>query len=65
VQVGEDRFDVGPNDFIGHAAGSRPHVMEATETLTYLMGGQVDADDVVIYPEAGLRRVRGALQPLR
>jgi hypothetical protein len=25
------------------------------------MGGQRDVDDVIVYPEAGLRRVRGTL----
>jgi hypothetical protein len=38
--------------------------MEPTAALTYLMGGEINADDVVIYPEAGVRRVRGKLEPL-
>ena len=61
VRVGNERFEVGPRDFIGHPAGSAPHVMEAIEELTYLMGGQIDRDDIVIYPDAGLRRVHGKL----
>jgi uncharacterized cupin superfamily protein len=61
VRVGTDRFEVGPYDFLGHPAGGPPHVMEATETLIYLMGGQIDPEDVVLYPEAGLRRVHGRL----
>jgi uncharacterized cupin superfamily protein len=64
VRVGEDRFEVGPDDFLGHPAGSPPHVMEALDELTYLVGGQIDADDVVIYPEAGLKRVGGRLVAL-
>jgi uncharacterized cupin superfamily protein len=65
ARVGEERFEVGPNDFLGHPAGGPAHVMEALEELTYLMGGQIDADDVVTYPEARVRRVRGRLEPLR
>jgi uncharacterized cupin superfamily protein len=62
ARVGDDRFEIGPDDFLGHPAGSAPHVMEAVEELTYLVGGQIDASDVVVYPEAGLRRAGGRLQ---
>lgn len=65
ARVGGERFDVGPNDFVGHAAGGPAHVMEAVEDLTYLMGGQIDDADVVTYPEAGLRRAGGRLEPFR
>jgi uncharacterized cupin superfamily protein len=64
VRVGDERFEAGPNDFIGHPAGGAAHVMEPLEPLTYLMGGMIDADDVVLYPEAGVRRVRGRLEQL-
>ncbi len=64
VRVADDRFDVGPHDFVGHPAGSPAHIMEPIEPLTYLMGGETNPDDIVIYPEAGVRRVRGALEPL-
>ncbi len=64
VRVGDSRFDVGPGDFVGHPAGGPAHAMEPFEPLVYLMGGQVDADDVVIYPDAGQRRVRGRLEPI-
>lgn len=64
VRAGDERFEVGPNDFIGHPAGSPAHIMEPTELLTYLMGGEINPDDVVIYPEAGVRRVHGQLEPL-
>jgi uncharacterized cupin superfamily protein len=59
VRVGHQRFEVGPGDFIGHPAGAEPHAMEPTEPLTYLMGGQIDPNDVVRYPEAGLRLEQG------
>jgi quercetin 2,3-dioxygenase len=52
ARVGDDRFEIGPDDFIGHPARSAPHMMEAVEDLTYLVGGQIDRDDVVTYPEA-------------
>ena len=64
VRVGDARFEVGPHDFVGHPAGSPAHVMEPLEPLTYLMGGEVNSDDVVVYPDAGVRRVHGRLEPL-
>jgi uncharacterized cupin superfamily protein len=63
VDVGEQQFEVGPCDFMGHAAGGAPHVMEALTDLTYLMGGMIDANDVVRYPRHGLIRVGGRLEP--
>ncbi len=62
VRCGDEWFEAGPDDFIGHPAGSPAHVMEPAEPLTYLMGGEIDDDDIVIYPEAGVRRVRGRLE---
>jgi uncharacterized cupin superfamily protein len=64
VRVGDDCFEVGPNDFVGHPAGGPAHMMEPIEPLTYLMGGEIDPDDIVIYPEAGVRRLNGRLEPL-
>jgi uncharacterized cupin superfamily protein len=63
LRIGDERCEVGPGDFVGHPAGRAPHGMEPLEPLTYLMGGERDAEDVVTYPEAGLRRVRGQLEP--
>jgi uncharacterized cupin superfamily protein len=62
VRVGNERFEVGANDFIGHPAGGPPHAMEPIEDLVYLMGGQIDETDVVTYPEAGFRRVGNTLE---
>ena len=64
VRVGDERFEVGPQDFVGHPAGGPAHVMEPVEPLTYLMGGEINPDDIVIYPEAGVRRAYGKLEPL-
>jgi uncharacterized cupin superfamily protein len=63
ARVGDASFEVGPGDFIAHPAGSPAHRMDVREPLIYLMGGQRDADDVVTYPDAGVRRVRGRLVP--
>lgn len=64
VDIGGQRFDIGPDDFLGHPAGSAPHVMEAVTDLTYLMGGQIDRTDVVRYPRHRLRRVGGRLEAM-
>jgi len=62
VRVGAARFAVGPGDFIGHPAGGGAHCMEVDAELTYLVGGQIDAQDVTIYPDAGVRREGGVLR---
>jgi uncharacterized cupin superfamily protein len=64
ARVGDTSFEVGPGDFIAHPAGSPAHRMEVREALVYLMGGMRDSDDVVVYPDAGVQRVRGKLVPL-
>jgi uncharacterized cupin superfamily protein len=62
VRLGRTRFEVGPGDFLGHSAGGEPHVVNQP-SRSYLMGGQIDANDVVRYPEAGLRLERGQIVP--
>lgn len=64
VRVGDDRFEVGPGDFLGHPAGGAPHVMEPETDLVYLMGGMRDPHDVVTYPDAGVQRRGGRIVPL-
>jgi uncharacterized cupin superfamily protein len=64
ARIGDSQIEVGSGDFIGHPAGSSAHVMKAVDELTYLMGGQIDAADIVTYPDARLRRVAGKLEPL-
>jgi quercetin 2,3-dioxygenase len=63
VRVGDARFEAEAGDFLGHPAGGPPHAMEPRTDLTYLMGGMVDPDDVVTYPDAGVQRVGGVLVP--
>jgi len=64
ARVGDATFEVGPHDFLGHPAGGPAHVMEALEPLTYLVGGEINPADVVLYPDARLRRTGGRLEPL-
>ena len=58
-------YALGPGDFIAHPAGSAPHSMTPTSELEYLMGGMIDVTDVVTYPDAGVRRSRGKVEPIR
>lgn len=64
ARAGEATFEVGPGDFLGYPAGGPPHRLAALEPLTYLVGGEIDATDVVTYPEERWRRVGGRLEPL-
>lgn len=63
ARVADQRFEVSAGDFLGHPAGGAPHVMEPITELSYLMGGQIDPEDVVDYPEAHLQRRKGKLGP--
>jgi uncharacterized cupin superfamily protein len=62
LRVGDARCEIGPGEFIAHPAGGPPHVMEPIEELTYLMGGQRDPDDVVLYPEHAKKLEGGRLE---
>lgn len=64
LRLGDVECELGPFDLVGHPAGGAPHVMLPLEPLTYLMGGDHDAADVVLYPEAGTRLVNGRLEPI-
>jgi uncharacterized cupin superfamily protein len=64
ARVGDVVFEVGAHDFLAHPAGGAAHLMEAIEPLTYLVGGEIDPDDVVVYPDAQLRCVHGTLEPV-
>lgn len=62
VRVGDTTFEAGRHDFIAHPPASPPHRMQALEPTTYLVGGQHDPADVVLYPEAALRLVGGRFE---
>jgi uncharacterized cupin superfamily protein len=64
VRVGDAHFDAGPGDFLAHPAGGPAHSMQATTDVEYLMGGMIDPDDVVLYPDAGVMRKNGELVTL-
>ena len=64
ARVGEEEFEVGSEDFLGYPAGGPAHLLTALEPLTYLVGGQVDASDVVTYPLQRKRRIGGRIEPL-
>ncbi len=52
AEIGDERFEVGPGDFMGFEAQSKPHAMNNPfdEDLVYLMGGERNISDVVHYP---------------
>jgi uncharacterized cupin superfamily protein len=64
LRIGGERCEIGPGDFVGHPANGLPHVMEPITELTYLMGGQRDPEDIVLYPEHHQRLVNGRLEDL-
>jgi uncharacterized cupin superfamily protein len=64
LRIGDARVMLRPGDFVAHPARGHAHAMQAETELTYLMGGQRDADDVVLYPEHRLQLRQGALEPI-
>jgi uncharacterized cupin superfamily protein len=62
--IGDQRFEIGPGDFLGFPAGGPAHetINEGTEPLVCLVVGQRLAQDVVDYPRAGKRLYRNSGQ---
>ena len=52
AELGEEEVEVGPGDFMGFTAPSKPHALRNPfdSDLVYLMGGERNANDVVHYP---------------
>jgi uncharacterized cupin superfamily protein len=52
AEIGDERFEVGPGDFMGFTAPSQPHTLlnPYDEDLVYLMAGERNPNDVVHYP---------------
>jgi uncharacterized cupin superfamily protein len=52
AHIGDDRFDVGPGDFMGFPAPSPAHSLSNpyADDLVYLVGGERNAVDAVHYP---------------
>lgn len=57
AEIGDETFQIGPGDFMGHAKGGLPHVIHNTgrETLRCLVIGQRLDHDVVDYPRQNTR----------
>ena len=61
AEIGAERFEVGPGDFMGFTAPSRPHTLLNTsaEDLVYLMAGEHNPNDVVHYPRIRRTMLKG------
>lgn len=66
AEIGNERCEVGPGDFMAFSKGSLPHAMHNPheEDLVYLMAGNRNAIDICDYPRIGRRmyRIDGAKQ---
>lgn len=60
AELGDEKFEVGPGDFMGFVAGSLPHSLtnSNTEDLVYLVGGNRLPFDICDYPRIRKRRYR-------
>lgn len=57
AEIGGEKHEVGPGDFMGFSTPQVPHLMRNTfdEECTYLMGGEDRSIDVLTYPELNKR----------
>jgi uncharacterized cupin superfamily protein len=66
AEIGDEKVEVGPGDFLGFSAPSLPHTMKNPfdEDLVYLMGGERRNVDICDYPRLKKRlfRVNGKRQ---
>lgn len=60
AEIGDEKFEVGPGDFMGFVAGSVSHLLSNPhqEDLVYLVGGNRLPYDVCDYPRIRKRRYR-------
>lgn len=60
AEIGDEKFEVGPADFMGFVAGSLPHSLTNPnpEDLVYLVGGNRLPFDICDYPRIRKRRYR-------
>jgi len=60
AEIGDEKFEVGPADFMGFVAGSLPHSLTNlnSEDLVYLVGGNRLPFDACDYPRIRMRRYR-------
>ncbi len=61
AEIGDERFEVGPGDFMGFTAPSEAHTLcnPFTEDLVYLMAGERNPNDVVHYPRIRRTMIKG------
>lgn len=66
AEIGDEKMEVGPGDFLGFSAPSLPHMMTNPfdEDLVYLMGGERRNFDICDYPRLKKRlfKVEGKRQ---
>jgi uncharacterized cupin superfamily protein len=64
AEIGDERHEVGPGDFMGFTAPSQPHTLLNTfdEDLVYLMAGERNTNDVVHYPRIRRTMIKSAGQ---
>jgi len=60
AEIGDEKHEVAPGDFMGFVAGSTPHCLHNpnAEDLVYLVGGNRLPFDICDYPRVGKRRYR-------
>ncbi len=60
AEIGDEKLEVGPGDFLGFVAGSLPHSLTNPnrEDLVYLVGGNRLPFDICDYPRIRKRRYR-------
>jgi uncharacterized cupin superfamily protein len=63
--IGEERFAIGPGDFIGYRKGGLPHSITntGTQTLRCIVAGERAAHDEGDYPRQNKRLFRDAGRP--
>ncbi len=61
AEIGDERFEVGPGDFMGFAAPSPAHTLSNPfdRDLVYLMAGERNPNDVVHYPRIRRSMIKG------
>ena len=60
AEIGDEKHEIGPGDFMGFVAGSKPHCLHNphAEDLVYLVGGNRLPFDICNYPRVRKRRYR-------
>jgi uncharacterized cupin superfamily protein len=61
AEIGDDRFEIGPGDFMGFPAPSPGHALSNPfdRDLVYLVGGERNPNDVVHYPRIRRTMIKG------